>query len=115
MVKTRSSRSSPERDGYRPRESYLPRPAGSLGDAAVSKAVVGAFGQREPDQNGYWREVYYPLQPQLNLMLVNPSHLKGIRGRKSDPSDAAFLARASASGMAMGSFVPGREILSCGI
>ncbi|MFF3518365.1 transposase, partial [Streptomyces sp. NPDC002573] len=51
-----------------------------------------------------------PLQPHLNLMLVNPSHLKGIRGRKTDPSDAAFLARAGASGMVMGSFVPPRTI-----
>jgi transposase len=25
----------------------------------------------------YWRNVYYTLQPQLNLMLVNPQHLKG--------------------------------------
>jgi len=58
----------------------------------------------------YWRHLYYTLQPQLNLMLVNPAHLKGIRGRKSDPSDAAFLARAGASGMVMGSFVPRREI-----
>ena len=58
----------------------------------------------------YWRAVYYTLQPHLNLMLVNPAHLKGIRGRKSDPSDAAFLARAGASGMVMASFVPEREI-----
>jgi transposase len=58
----------------------------------------------------YWRHVYYTLQPHLNLMLVNPAHLKGIRGRKSDPSDAAFLARAGASGMVMGSFVPAQEI-----
>lgn len=28
----------------------------------------------------YWRYVYYTLQPELNLMLVNPQHLKGIRG-----------------------------------
>ncbi|WP_249402315.1 IS110 family transposase [Streptomyces sp. YIM 121038] len=53
-----------------------------------------------------WRGVYYLLQPHLNLMLVNPAHLKGIRGRKSDPGDAAFLARAGASGMVMASFVP---------
>lgn len=58
----------------------------------------------------YWRHLYYTLQPQLNLMLVNPAHLKDIRGRKSDPSDAAFLARAGASGVVMGSFVPEREI-----
>ncbi|GGS40880.1 IS110 family transposase [Streptomyces violaceus] len=58
----------------------------------------------------YWRHLYYTLQPHLNLMLVNLAHLKGIRGRKSDPGDAAFLARAGASGMVMGSFVPEREI-----
>jgi transposase len=59
----------------------------------------------------YWRGVYYTLQEaSLNLMLVNPAHLRGIRGRKTDPSDAAFLARAGASGMVLGSFVPTREI-----
>jgi transposase len=25
----------------------------------------------------FWRGVYYVLQPHLNLMLVNPQHLKG--------------------------------------
>lgn len=58
----------------------------------------------------YWRGVYYLLQPHLNLMLVNPAHLKGIRGRKTDPNDAAFLARAGASGMVMASFVPERAV-----
>jgi len=59
----------------------------------------------------YWRAVFYPLQDAgLNLMLVNPAHLRGIRGRKTDPSDAAFLARAGSSGMVMGSFVPPRVI-----
>ncbi|WP_371749862.1 IS110 family transposase [Streptomyces sp. NBC_01283] len=58
----------------------------------------------------YWRTVYYALQPHLNTMLVNPAHLKGIRGRKTDPSDAAFLARAASSGMVRASFVPQREI-----
>jgi len=58
----------------------------------------------------YWRAVYYTLQESLHVMLVNPSHLRGIRGRKTDPSDAAFLARAAASGMVLGSFVPPRAI-----
>lgn len=59
----------------------------------------------------YWRAVYYPLQDAgLNLMLVNPAHLRGIRGRKTDPSDAAFLARAAASGMVLASFVPDRAV-----
>ena len=59
----------------------------------------------------YWRAVYYPLQDAgLNLMLVNPAHLRGIKGRKTDPSDAAFLARAASSGMVLASFVPDRAV-----
>ncbi|MGW3916195.1 IS110 family transposase [Streptomyces sp. NPDC005070] len=58
----------------------------------------------------YWRPVYYTLQPHLNLVLVNPAHLKGIRGRKTDPNDAAFLARAGSAGMVMASFVPERHV-----
>jgi hypothetical protein len=38
----------------------------------------------------YWRAVYYTLQPQLNLMLVNPAHLKGIRGRRATPAMRPF-------------------------
>ncbi|GCE02616.1 hypothetical protein EHYA_10393 [Embleya hyalina] len=58
----------------------------------------------------YWRGVYYVLQPHLSLMLVNPPHLKGICGRKTDPGDAAFLARAGASGMVVASSVPQRDV-----
>lgn len=75
-----------------------------LVEARVEVVVIEATSD-------YWRSVYYLLQQsQLNLMLVNPSHLRGIRGRKTDPSDAAFLARAGASGMVLASFVPSREI-----
>ena len=62
----------------------------------------------------YWRAVYYPLQDAgLNLMLVNPAHLRGIKGRKTDPSDAAFLARAAASGMVMASLCPSARCANC--
>jgi len=73
--------------------------------------VGGGGGPPKPPPLPDWRAVYYPLQDAgLNLMLVNPSHLRGIKGRKTDPSDAAFLARAASSGMVMASFVPGRAI-----
>lgn len=75
-----------------------------LAERAVEVVVLEATSD-------YWRPVFYPLQDAgLNLMLVNPAHLKGVRGRKSDPSDAAFLARAGASGMVLASFVPDRAI-----
>lgn len=81
----------------------LRRPLGWLMGRRAEVVVMQATAD-------YWRGVYYLLQPHLNLMLVNPAHLKGIRGRKSDPSDAAFLARAGASGIVMASFVPERAV-----
>ncbi|MET8631141.1 IS110 family transposase [Kitasatospora sp. NPDC004669] len=84
--------------------SEMRRLAGWLADRAVEVVALEATSD-------YWRCVFYPLQDAgLNLMLVNPAHLRGIRGRKSDPSDAAFLARAAASGMVMASFVPDRAV-----
>jgi len=75
-----------------------------LAERSVEVVVLEATGE-------YWRAVFYPLQDAgLNLMLVNPAHLKGVKGRKSDPSDAAFLARAGASGMVLASFVPPRAV-----
>lgn len=75
-----------------------------LAERAVEVVALEATGD-------YWRAVFYPLQDAgLNLMLVNPAHLKGVKGRKTDPSDAAFLARAAASGMVLASFVPERAV-----
>jgi transposase len=84
-----------------------PRDVRSLSQWLIERRVEVVVLEATSD---YWRSVYYTLQPDLNLMLVNPQHLKGIRGRKSDPSDAAFLARAGASGMVMASFVPAQAV-----
>lgn len=85
----------------------VPREVRRLRDWLLARQVEVTVLEATSD---YWRSVYYILQPVLNLMLVNPQHLKGIRGRKTDPSDAAFLARAAASGMVLASFVPPQAI-----
>jgi transposase len=91
-----------ERFGTTPGETR--RLAGWLSQRRVEVVVLEATSD-------YWRPVYYTLQTAgLNQMLVNPAHLKIVRGRKTDPSDAAFLARAAASGMVWGSFVPDQAI-----
>jgi transposase len=75
-----------------------------LAERMVDVVVLEATGD-------YWRPVFYRLQDAgLNLLLANPAHLKGVKGRKTDPSDAAFLARAGSSGMVLGSFVPTRAV-----
>ena len=55
----------------------------------------------------YWKPFYYLLEDAgFELMLVNARHVKNLPGRKSDVSDAAWLARLGAHGLVRGSFVP---------
>ena len=55
----------------------------------------------------YWKPFYYLLEDAgFELMLVNARHVKNLPGRKSDVSDAAWLAQLGAHGLVRGSFVP---------
>jgi transposase len=57
----------------------------------------------------YWRPVYWILSstlPGTEVLLVNPAHVRILKGRKTDRKDAAFLARQAAAGNLIGSFIP---------
>lgn len=59
----------------------------------------------------YWRPVYYGLEDRFDeLWLVNAHHVKNVPGRKTDMSDAEWLADVAAHGMVRPSFVPPPEI-----
>ncbi|WP_434081489.1 IS110 family transposase [Sanguibacter sp. Z1732] len=54
----------------------------------------------------YWRPVYYLLEEVVECWLVNPQHIKAVPGRKSDVSDAAWIAQLVEYGLVRPSFVP---------
>ena len=58
----------------------------------------------------YWKAFYYVLEDCCEVMLVNPRHARNMPGRKSDVSDAAWLADLGAHGLVHGSFVPPEPI-----
>jgi len=59
----------------------------------------------------YWRPVYYELEGLFGeVWLCNAAHVKNVPGRKTDLSDAAWLADVAAHGMVRPSFVPPPEI-----
>lgn len=59
----------------------------------------------------YWKPFYYLLEEgPFEVMLVNARHVKNLPGRKSDVSDAAWLADLGAHGLVRGSFVPPEPI-----
>ena len=55
----------------------------------------------------YWKPFYYLLEDApFEVMLVNARHVKNLPGRKTDVSDAAWLAQLGAHGLVRASFVP---------
>lgn len=60
--------------------------------------------------SNYWRPFYYLLEEHLEVMLVNARDVKTVPGRKSDVSDAAWLADLGAHGLVRASFVPPEPI-----
>lgn len=58
----------------------------------------------------YWRPFYYLLEDDLEVMLVNAREVRNVPGRKTDVSDAAWLADLGAHGLVRASFVPPEPI-----
>jgi transposase len=57
-----------------------------------------------------WKPVWNILEGRFTLLLVNPHHLKKVPGRKSDVSDAQWIAQLLQCGLLRASFVPPRPI-----
>jgi transposase len=57
-----------------------------------------------------WKPVWNILDGRFALLLVNPSHVKQVPGRKSDVSDAEWIAQLLQCGLLRSSFVPRREL-----
>lgn len=54
----------------------------------------------------YWKPVYYLLEDAVQCWLLNARHMKVVPGRKSDVSDAAWIAQLVEHGLVRPSFVP---------
>lgn len=70
-----------------------------LGGEAVTVVGMEATGV-------YWKPCYYALEDRFEVWLCNAHHVKNVPGRKTDMSDAAWLADVVAHGMVRASFVP---------
>jgi len=80
----------------------------ALRDHLIAEEVTLVVMEATSD---YWKPFYYLLEDApFELMLVNARHAKNIPGRKTDVSDAAWLAQLGAHGLVRGSFVPPEPI-----
>jgi len=80
----------------------------ALRDHLVAERVTCAVMEATGD---YWKPFYYLLEDSgFELLLVNARHVKNLPGRKTDVSDATWLAQLGAHGLVRGSFVPPEPI-----
>jgi transposase len=77
---------------------------GWLKNCQVTEIAMESTGQ-------YWRPLWNLLEGEFaQLILVNPQHIKGLNGYKTDPKDAQWIADLLESGKLKGSWVPPRPI-----
>ncbi len=58
----------------------------------------------------YWRPVFYMLETDFTVILVNPAHVKNVPGRKTDMKDCSWLSRLMECGLLEASFIPPEPI-----
>lgn len=58
----------------------------------------------------YWKPVWHMLEEHFELVLANAQHIRNVPGRKTDVSDAAWIADLLAHGLIRSSFVPPQPI-----
>jgi transposase len=88
-----------EKERFQTTTVALERLGGWLADRRVSLVAMEATGV-------YWKPVYYALESRFEVWLCNAHHVKNVPGRKTDMSDAEWLADVAAHGMIRPSFVP---------
>lgn len=58
----------------------------------------------------YWKPVFYLLEGQFTCWLFNPQQVKNAPGRKTDVTDAQWLAKITETGLVRPSFIPPEPI-----
>jgi transposase len=58
----------------------------------------------------YWKPVFNLLECHLEVLLINPEHIKKVPGRKTDVKDCEWIAQLLQHGLLRASFVPERPI-----
>jgi transposase len=74
-----------------------------LVDYLVGRRVTTVVMEATSD---YWKPFFYLMEDALPVMLVNAKQARNIPGRKTDVSDAAWLAQLAAHGLLRASLVP---------
>lgn len=82
----------------------------ALGDLARWLATLGVTHVAIESTGVLWKPVWNVLETSVHLLLVNPRDVEQVPGRKTDVSDAEWIAQLLQCGLLRGSFVPPRPM-----
>lgn len=68
-------------------------------DQSVTHVAMESTGE-------YWKPIFNLLEGNFEVILVNAQHLKRVPGRKTDVSDAQWIAELLQIGLLQASFIP---------
>jgi len=95
---------APKKRKFRTYSRDLRQLRGWLKNCGVTEIAMESTGQ-------YWRPLWNLLEGEFaRLVLVNPQHIKGLNGYKTDPKDAQWIADLLEGGKLKSSWVPPRTI-----
>lgn len=95
---------APKKRKFRTYSRDLRQLRGWLKNCGVTEIAMESTGQ-------YWRPLWNLLEGEFErLILVNPQHIKGLNGYKTDPMDAQWIADLLEGGKLRSSWVPPRPI-----
>jgi len=81
---------------------------GDLLDLADWLAAAGCTHVAMESTGVYWKPLWNLLEDSFELLLVNPRHIKAVPGRKTDVTDAEWIADLLRHGLLRASYVPNR-------
>lgn len=82
----------------------------ALAELAEWLQTCGATHAAMESTGVFWKPVWHALESSVTLLLVNPRDVAQVPGRKTDVSDAEWIAQLLPCGLLRGSFVPPQPI-----
>lgn len=83
---------------------------GALAELAAWLDTYGVTHVALESTGVFWKPVWHALESHVTLLLVNPRDVAKVPGRKTDVSDAEWIAQLLQCGLLRGSFVPPKPI-----
>ena len=99
MVPNRQGQLKPERRRFATTTKGLHELAKWLASQGVKQVAMESTGV-------YWKPVYNILHEQFEVWIVNARHLAQVPGRKTDDTDATWIAKLMRHGLLQPSFIP---------